>query len=292
MKLDIINKKYYFPFLLFLLGTVFFSFLLTQSHALEFIVDNTDTSNCFVNPPIGSPYGWTTSTWGKPYGIDKLYTTKGDGSKTVTWRVNLPIGRFDVKAWVNTAPYASDAHYLIIHSGITTAITRNQNNTIGDWSIDLGTYDFNTMGEVVLTDYWVGPETYVVADAIKFVDVSTVQTMGISWNTSTPADAISLATTQEKPIMLYFSTDKSVDCQRMANETFNDPTLIKWSEKFIATQVKAETNPDALRAYNVYKVPTIIILDSTGKEKKRISGFISANDLVNELNTQLGMMGQ
>jgi thioredoxin-related protein len=281
------QKKSFNPFF-YLIGIFIFIFGLSCSYALEFIVDNDDSTHCIPDPTLS----WVTSDYGKPYGINKFYTPKGDGSKTVTWTTKLPFGKYQVKAWINTAAYASDAHYLVIHSGITTSIIRNQNMAPGDWCIDLGTFEFDTVGTVILTNYWVGPELYVVADAIKFIDVSTVSSMGISWNTSSPTDALSLATTQEKPVLLYFSTEKSVDCQRLSNETFIDPTLVKWMDKFISSHIIAEENPDPMRVYNVYQVPTIIIIDSNGREKKRILGYISANDLIKELNIQLGIMGK
>ena len=264
---------------------LFLSFSISWAAGLEFITDNSDSTACFAVPTLS----WYSSNWGTPYGPDKLYTTKGDGSKTVTWVTKLPFGRYDIKAWINSAPYASDAHYLIIHSQGTTAVTRNQNLAPNGWSIDLGTYDFDTVGIVILNDYWTGPETYVVADAIKYIEVSTTQ---ISWSTFSPTDAVTIATSQNLPIMMYFSTDKSLDCQKMKSETFNDPTVIKWTQNFVTVHIQAETNPQPLQKFGVYKVPTILILDSFGKEKKRIEGFISANDLTKELNTYLSTLEQ
>lgn len=276
----------FYRLLFYLLILIVFLFsCYSQVCALEFITDHSDTTTCIVSP-LGS---WSVSTWGTSYGKDKLYAVKGDGSKTVTWITNLPPGRYDVKAWVNTAPYADDAHYLIVHSGLTTAITRSQFITAGDWGVDLGTYDFDSVGIVILSDYWTGEGNYVIADAVKYISASST---GISWTTRSPLDAVTLATTEEKPVLLYFASDRSADCQRLSKETFIDPTFIDWSNKFITVQIQVETNPEYMRTFKVYQVPTLIIMDPQGKERKRIVGFISAQDLVKVLNTQLGLMGE
>ncbi len=283
-----IHAKFRDKYLLFshvMVTIIFFIFCFSFSPALEFITDHSDTTTCIVSP-LGS---WSASTWGTSFGKDKLFAVKGDGSKTVTWITRLAPGRYDVKAWVNSAPYAEDAHYMIVHSGITTAITRSQYLTTGDWSVDLGMYDFDTVGIVILSDSWTGTGNYVIADAVKYI--STTST-GISWTTSSPLDAVTLATTQEKPVLLYFASDKSLDCQRLSKETFTDPTFIKWSDKFVTVQIQVETNPDYMRDFRVYQVPTLLFLDLQGKERKRLVGFISAQDLIQEMNTQLGLMGE
>jgi thioredoxin-related protein len=282
------HTKFYNKYFLFahaMVAIFFFIFCFSFSLAVEFITGHNDTTT-FIVSPLGS---WSVSTWGTSYGTDKLFAVRGDGSKTVSWITKLAPGRYDVKAWVNPAPYAEDAHYMVVHSGITTSITRSQYLSAGDWSVDLGTYDFDSEGIVILTDYWTGLGNYVIADAVKYI--STTST-GISWTTASLLDAVTLATTQDKPVLLYFASDKSADCQRLSKETFTDPTFIKWCNKFVTVQVQVESSPDYMREFKVYQVPTFIFLDLQGKERKRLIGFISAQQMIEEMNTQLGIMGQ
>lgn len=270
------SRKYLFGFI-YLVSLFLFS--VTSLFALEVVVDNSD-SGCTVSPP----YSWQTSNWGGVYGLDKLYTTKGDGSKTVTWTALLTPGRYRVQAWVNAAGYAADAHYTIFYGTNSVTLVRSQFNTDSGWSIDLGTFDFDTIGQVMLSDYWTGPEQYIVADAIKFVSISST---GFNWSANSIPDALATAKSANKPILVYFSTEKASDAQKMDAETFTDPTVVKWADRFSTVHIKVDQNPDQATAYNVYRVPVIIFLDSSGKEISRIEGFIVATSLVEEMNKAL-----
>jgi hypothetical protein len=265
-----------------IVGVISLLFMMSMTSAAEFITDNTDTENCISNPTSS----WTVSDFGNNYKVSKLYALKGDGSKTVTFITKVPKGRYNVRAWINNSLYASDAHYTVIHSSGTTNLIRNQSNCAGEWPIDLGTYLFDGVGKVIVNNYFTGPEKYVVADAVRYMEVSTTN---IVWTTRNPQEALSQATIENKPILMYFGTDKSAECQRMNEETFKNSTLVKWSEKFVTVNVKGEDNPEVLRAYGIFRVPSILILSPNGVEKERIEGFQTADYLVKELNTLLSM---
>ncbi len=275
-----ISLKYQFLLIAGLVGLISIT---APGWALEFITDNSDTTACVMDPPKT----WNESAFGNNYAGSKLYSTKGDGTHTVTFTTKLPNGRYNLKAWVNPSQYASDAHYLVVHARGTTAVVRNQYMRVGDWPIDLGVYDFEQEGKVIVSNYFTGPENYVVADAVRYVEVSTTE---IVWSSNSPQEALSLSTTMEKPVLIYFSTDKSSECQQLETETFRDPTLVKMIENFITVKVKGEENPEPLRHYNIYRVPTILILNRAGTEKFRMEGFKNSNDMIRELNTVLSMV--
>jgi len=262
----------YFIFILFLL-------IPTSIFAVEVIVDNNDPG-CSVSPL----YSWQTSSWGEIYGSDKLYISKGDGSKSVSWIASLTPGRYRVQAWVNPANYASDVRYTIFYGTNSVTLTRSQTSAEGKWCIDLGVYDFDTSGQVMLTNFWNGPELYIVADAVKFIPVSTTE---FAWSSNQPIDALANAKATGKPILLLFSTEKAVDAQKMVSETFTDPTVVKWGDKFVTVHIQVDKSPENAEPYSVYRVPVIIFLDSNGKEINRIEQFISATDLVQEMNKAL-----
>jgi hypothetical protein len=247
--------------------------------AAEVIVDNSDPG-CSVSPL----YSWQTSSWGEIYGADKLYTTKGDGSKSITWTTSITPGRYRVQTWVNPASYASDARYTIFYGINSVTLTRSQTSADGKWCIDLGVYDFDTIGRVMLTNYWTGPEIYIVADAVKFIPVSTTE---FAWSSNLPIDALATAKATGKPVLLFFSTEKAVEAQKMIAETFTDPTVVKWGDKFVTVHISLDKNPENAEPYSVYRVPVIIFMDSNGKEISRIERFISASELAQEMNKAL-----
>ncbi|MCX7919790.1 MAG: thioredoxin family protein [bacterium] len=261
------------------IASIILSLIPTMLFAAEIIIDNSD-STCFVTPA----YSWQTSVWGDVYGADKLYTTKSDIVKSVRWRAQLNPGRYRVFAWVNPASYASDAKYTIYYGQNSVTLIRNQTTAEGKWSIDLGVYDFDTVGEVVLTNEWQGPEQFIVADAIKFVEVSTTE---FSWSAKTPADALAMAKSSGKAILLFFSTEKATDAQKLLAETLTDPTVVKWGMQFITVHIQVDKNPELAEPYGIYRVPVIIFQDYSGKEIHRIEQFISAAELVQEMNKAL-----
>lgn len=271
----IVNKPTIFYYVLMLA----FLIIPMRLFAVEIIVDNSDPG-CVVSPT----FSWMTNNWGEIYGPDKLYTTKGDGSKTVTWTANLIPGKYRVQAWVNPAAYAHDARYTVFYGTNSVTLIRNQMSADGKWCIDLGIFDFDTIGQVQLSNYWTGGELYIVADAIKFTTISSTE---FNWSATSPAEALSIAKTSGKAILLFFSTQKAVDAQKMIKETWTDPTVVKWGDNFVTVHIQVDKNPEQATPYNVFRVPLIVFLDSNGKEISRIESFINAANLVQEMNKAL-----
>jgi thioredoxin-related protein len=72
----------------------------------------------------------------------------------------------------------------------------------------------------------------------------------------------------------------------MTREVYPDTEFIKFSRSQIFMRVMQDTDPQGerlARKYRIDGVPTLIILDSTGKEVDRIQGFMSAPELIEEL---------
>jgi thioredoxin-related protein len=75
-------------------------------------------------------------------------------------------------------------------------------------------------------------------------------------------------------------------CRRMTREVYPDSEFIKFSRSNIFMRVMQDTDPQGAslaRKYKIDGVPTLIILDSSGKEVDRILGFVSAPELIEEL---------
>ena len=72
----------------------------------------------------------------------------------------------------------------------------------------------------------------------------------------------------------------------MAREVYTDSTFKQFSERFVFLRVLADTDADgpALESrYNVEGFPTILILDSKGREIDRLVGGRSVDELLEEL---------
>lgn len=59
------------------------------------------------------------------------------------------------------------------------------------------------------------------------------------------------------------------------------------STNFVPVRLHVKKHPEAMERFGVQWTPTILILDSDGKERDRIEGFLPADDFLAEL--QLGL---
>ncbi len=72
----------------------------------------------------------------------------------------------------------------------------------------------------------------------------------------------------------------------MAREVYTDKEFIKFSKNHIFLRFFQDTDPQGKRLsdkFEVDGVPTLIILDSSGREVDRILGAMSAPELIDEL---------
>lgn len=91
--------------------------------------------------------------------------------------------------------------------------------------------------------------------------------------------------TANKPQVIKFTSTMCLDCQKM-NQVFKE-IFPKYEGKIILTEIPVQdgtsfTNSQ-IEKYNVTLVPTIILLDATGKQIKRIEGAIEQEEMDNYL---------
>ena len=88
-------------------------------------------------------------------------------------------------------------------------------------------------------------------------------------------------TGKNKPQIIKFTSLMCLDCKKLGkvmNEVYP-----KYSEKIMLVEVQVQNNDDytkkQIEKYNVNLVPTLIILDSSGKKINKIEGFIEKEKL-------------
>lgn len=98
----------------------------------------------------------------------------------------------------------------------------------------------------------------------------------LSTNDAAKSSTVAVASTSTKPQIIKFTSEMCMDCQTMnqiMKEIFpaykDKITLIE-----IPVQDKSSFNQSQIKKYNVTLVPTIILIDSNGKQVKRIEGAI------------------
>ncbi|MEO7327746.1 MAG: cytochrome c biogenesis protein CcdA [Minicystis sp.] len=102
----------------------------------------------------------------------------------------------------------------------------------------------------------------------------------LNWEHS-EQEASNRARTEKRPLMVDFTADWCGACKELAKHTFSDPRVMAQATKakFIAVKVDATNDEDpqvdAVKSkYKVVGLPTVVIYDSTGKERKRFNEFV------------------
>jgi len=107
---------------------------------------------------------------------------------------------------------------------------------------------------------------------------------GINWNHDF-RQALARAGNQGKNIFLYIFTPKARDCKRFESETFVSPEVISLlNNTYIPLRIDATRDTTIGYRYGIFKAPTILILDSTGNEFKRLITFYTPQKLVSSLS--------
>ena len=116
--------------------------------------------------------------------------------------------------------------------------------------------------------------------------VPVIAYMALTKSAATTAQPAATATnTANKPQVIKFTSAMCLDCQKM-NDIFKE-IFPKYEGKIILTEIPVQdgssfTNSQ-IEKYNVTLVPTIILLDATGKQIKRIEGAIEKDAMDNLL---------
>jgi len=74
-------------------------------------------------------------------------------------------------------------------------------------------------------------------------------------------------------------------CKELDKLTFTNSEVIKESRRFATykidlTKYDSQTAKEAIENFKIIGVPTLIFIDSKGKEAKRINKFVSAEELL------------
>jgi hypothetical protein len=162
-------------------------------------------SDFHISSGVGFTFGWYDAdsngveSWTLEAGATATWSTNGLPAGSDTYEV---FARWDLlDAEGGTRDLDGKAAYSITHDGGTTDVVRDQKPEdddegpgyidINGW-VSLGSYDFDTNGEVVLTRGTNNPDNWTIADQVKFVSAGHTEIVDNptldSWNmTNGPA---------------------------------------------------------------------------------------------------------
>jgi len=118
------------------------------------------------------------------------------------------------------------------------------------------------------------PKTDVIPSALA----STSNDKQLMWDHS-ESEASAKAKAEKRPMIVDFTAEWCGACKKMSKETFSDPRVMTKASNFVAVKVDAtddeDPQVDAVKGkYGVKGLPTVVIYDSTGAERKRFNDFV------------------
>lgn len=140
----------------------------------EIVIDTEMPGVSFQGPICGSlcSNGWfQTANLNDSYGgTGSWLSERGDGSRSVTYAPILKATEYEVFAWWSaSANRTSDTPFVVRHRGGETTVRRNQTLQNAQW-VSIGRFEFTgTANDQVRITNGATAGTYVVADALKFV---------------------------------------------------------------------------------------------------------------------------
>ncbi|MEE9218539.1 MAG: cytochrome c biogenesis protein CcdA [Acidobacteriota bacterium] len=117
---------------------------------------------------------------------------------------------------------------------------------------------------------------------------------GVQWQAYTP-EAVQAARQAGQPVIIDFYADWCLPCKELDRFTFSDPRVIEAAESFVTlkvdlTQFSSPPVEALRRQYDVRAVPTILFLDTQGREPThlRVTGYVRAEQFHDRMREILG----
>ncbi len=107
----------------------------------------------------------------------------------------------------------------------------------------------------------------------------------LSWEATSAESARQKALAQARPLLVDFTANWCVACKELDKRTFADEAVSREAGRFIAVKVDATDDeaPEvvaAMQQYRIVGLPTVVVLDSTGREAVRFTDFVAADEFL------------
>lgn len=90
---------------------------------------------------------------------------------------------------------------------------------------------------------------------------------------STLQEGFARARREGKPVLAYFGTDWSLDCQAYTKSLFPDRSFIEAAEPFVLVRIDVDRDEKLADSYGVKGIPDIVFFDAEGGVLDRVEGY-------------------
>jgi len=119
---------------------------------------------------------------------------------------------------------------------------------------------------------------FVILISFYFFACGKVVPKSINWAANFD-EASKMAKSQNKNMIVDFYTDWCKWCKKMADSTFTDTSVIRFSMDYVFFRTNAEKDTALAEKYKVNGYPTVILVNSSGQEIDRL-GYAPAPDFI------------
>ena len=106
----------------------------------------------------------------------------------------------------------------------------------------------------------------------------------LTWEHS-EAVAVERARAERRPMIVDFTAEWCGACKKLSKETLADPRVMQKASNFVAVKIDATNDEDpqvesVKGKYQVMALPTLVIYDSSGAERKRFKDFVGPEEFL------------
>jgi len=113
-----------------------------------------------------------------------------------------------------------------------------------------------------------------IASLMIFMGVAADQAAANGWLRDVE-HGLRVAKAQQRPMVLFISSDGCVYCDKMIATTFSDLQVRRTlGTRFVATAIKSTERPDLMRKLKVRSFPTTVLVTPKGEVIEQIVGYV------------------
>jgi len=107
----------------------------------------------------------------------------------------------------------------------------------------------------------------------------------LNWGNDLTA-ALKSAGEENKLIFIAFSNPDCRTCRRMDEDTLSRETVTEYFDsRFVLLKFSSSRNPEKYLRMKVTETPTYIVINASGSELLRLTGYVSEEDLISRLQS-------